>query len=205
MQKLIQVALTGGIASGKTTAAALFARQGAAVIDTDVLAHRALEPGTRTYAAVLETFGSGVVKADGTVNRARLGEIVFADAKQRERLNEIVHPAVRAGWLGAIEDLRKQGWRGVAMVVIPLLYEIDAARMFDGVVTVACSEDTQRRRLSDRGLDEGQAQARMQAQLPMTVKMDRADFVIWNESPMPVLQEQVVRVWQRVGSLAGDR
>lgn len=202
MDHLIQVGLTGGIAAGKTTAAGLFARRGAAVIDTDTLAHRAMEPGGPAYDAVVAAFGRGIVDAAGAINRARLGGIVFADDAQRQRLNAIVHPAVRAAWSAEVEDLRQPGRGGVVIVVVPLLFEVGLEKQVDAVVAVACGEAAQWQRLRERGLADVQAGLRIRAQWPVAVKMERSDFVIWNESPVPVLEQQVGRVWDRLCALA---
>lgn len=202
MDKLIQVGLTGGIASGKTTAAAMLAVLGAHVIDTDELARRALDPGEPAFEAAVRVFGREILKADGAIDRERLGSIVFADSRQRQRLNDIVHPEVRAAWQGELIELKRAGWRGVVVVVIPLLYEVAVQDWFDAVIAVGCVETTQRRRLCERGLTEAQADARMSAQLPMTAKMERADFVAWNECSQAVLEQQVTRIWKRLESLA---
>ena len=201
MNRLIVAGLTGGIASGKSTAALMFARRGARLIDTDTLAHQALAPRTATGRRVVEAFGRGIVDPDGTINRARLGEIVFADERQRLRLNELVHPAVRQAWLEEIEALRRLGETGVVLVIIPLLYETGAQDLFDRVIAVACGVATQQARLSSRGLTAQQASARVAAQLPMTQKMERADYVIWSEGALPVLEQQVERVWQRLQTI----
>ena len=202
MDKLIQAGLTGGIASGKTTAATMLAALGAHVIDTDELARRALEPGTPAAEEVARVFGREILKADGSIDRERLGDIVFADAQRRQRLNDIVHPEVRAAWQGELVELKRAGWRGVVAVVIPLLYEVSVQDWFDAVITVGCGEATQRRRLRERGLSEAQAEARIRAQWPMTAKMERASFAVWNESSLAVLEQQMTRVWKRLESLA---
>lgn len=202
MDKLIQAGLTGGIASGKTTAAAVLAALGARVIDTDELARRALDTGTSAFEAAVRAFGREILKADGAIDRERLGDVVFADARQRQRLNDIVHPEVRAAWQGQLIELKRAGWRGVVAVVIPLLYEVAAQDWFDAVIAVGCAATTQRQRLRERGLTKAQADARIRAQLPMTAKMERADFVAWNESSLAVLEQQVTRIWKRLESLA---
>ena len=109
-----RIGLTGGIATGKSTVAELWRARGATVIDSDVLAHQALVPGTATYAAIVAAFGPAIVNADRTINRRHLGEIVFADAARRQVLNAIVHPVVRAEWQRALAAAT-----GIAIVVIP--------------------------------------------------------------------------------------
>lgn len=201
MNRLIVAGLTGGIASGKTTAALMFARRGARLIDTDTLAHRALAPQTATGRRVVEAFGRGILDPDGTINRARLGEIVFADERQRQRLNELVHPAVRKAWLEEINALRRMGETGVVLVIIPLLYETGAQDLFDRIITMACGAATQQARLCLRGLTAAQTAARVAAQWPVTQKMERADYVIWGEGALPVLEQQVERVWRRLQTI----
>ena len=178
----------------------MFAKHGGRVIDTDAIAHQALAPRTVTHEAVVRAFGRDILNGDGTINRARLGDIVFADAQQRQRLNAIVHPAVRAAWLGQLDQWRRAGDCGVAMVIVPLLYEVAAQDQFVAVAVVACSEATQRRRLSGRGLSDAQARTRLAAQWPLAAKMERADFVMWNESSLAVLEQQVALVWNRLTS-----
>ena len=202
MEQLIQVGLTGGIATGKTTAANMLGRRGGVIIDTDALAHRAIEAGGPAYDAVVEAFGRGIMDPGGAINRARLGEIVFADEQRRQQLNAIVHPAVRAAWTAEVESLRQSGRCGVVLVVVPLLYEVGLEKQFAAVIAVACSEAAQRDRLRGRGLTDAQAGARIRAQWPVVAKMEEADFVIWNESAMSVLEQQAVRVWDRISAPA---
>lgn len=202
MNSLIQIGLTGGIASGKTTAAVTLATLGAHVIDTDALARRALDPGMPGFEAAVRVFGREILNTDGAIDRERLGDIVFADAQKRQRLNDIVHPEVRTAWQGELIELKRAGWRGVVTVVIPLLYEVAVQDWFDAVIAVGCAEITQRQRLRERGFFGAQAEARIRAQWPMTAKMEHADFVVWNECSLAVLEQQMTRIWKRLESLA---
>lgn len=202
MDRLIQAGLTGGIASGKTTAAATLAALGAHVIDTDDLARRALDRGTPAFEAAVSAFGRDILKADGSIDRDRLGDIVFADARQRQRLNDIVHPEVRAAWQSQLIELKRAGWHGVVVVAIPLLYEVGVQSWFDAVVVVGCGVATQRQRLRTRGFTDAQAEARIRAQMPLASKMECADFAAWNESSLAVLEQQTARIWNRLLSLA---
>jgi dephospho-CoA kinase len=154
------------------------------------------------FEAAVRAFGRGILKPDGAIDRERLGDIVFADARQRQRLNDIVHPEVRAAWQGGLVELKRAGWRGLVVVAIPLLYEVGVQDWFDAVVVIGCGEATQRQRLRARGFTEAQAEARIGAQWPMTAKMERADFVVWNECPLAVLEQQVTRVRKRLDALA---
>ena len=189
-----RIGLTGGIAAGKSTVAEIWRAYGAAVIDSDVLAHRALEPGTATHREIVATFGTGILNFDGTINRRQLGEIVFADAARRQALNAIVHPVVRAEWQWGLAAAT-----GMVVVVIPLLFEVGAEKEFDCVVVVVgCSEATQLARLVAKGLPAVQARARIGAQWPLPAKMDRGDFVIWNDGSQPVLHRQAERIWTKI-------
>ncbi len=194
--RLTKVGLTGGIAAGKSSVAELWRAKGAAVIDSDALARRALQPGTPTYAATVEKFGREILNADGTVNRRALGEIVFADERRRQELNAIVHPAVRQMWARELAALPAD--IEVAVVAIPLLFEVGAETEFDCTVAVGCSEPTQLARLRAIGLDETRARARIRAQWPVQQKLDRADYVIWNDGSRAVLARQAEMIWDRI-------
>jgi dephospho-CoA kinase len=195
---LTKVGLTGGIATGKSTLADLWRRRGAAVIDTDELAHRALEPGTSTYQQVVDAFGTAILRPDQTIDRATLGEIVFGNERKRQALNAIVHPAVYQMWKTTVADIAGKGDVGVAVVVIPLLFEVQVEGEFDQIVTIACGTQTQRARLAAKGLSAVQADARIGAQWPLQTKMDRADFVVWNDGSQAVLRRQADIIWARI-------
>ena len=193
-----RIALTGGIATGKSTVLQRWQSHGLprpAVLDSDQLAHETYRPGSTTYAEIVQAFGRAILNADGTVNRARLGELVFADETQRLTLNHIVHPAVRRLWQAALAQLAAGGQTALAVVAIPLLYETGAEQEFDVVVAVGCSAATQLARLTARGLSADQAGARLRAQWPVPAKLDRAHFVIWNDGLPVVLAEQADLVW----------
>ena len=198
MKRLIKVGLTGGIATGKSTTLERWQAAGAAGIDADELAHEALEPETATWREVVKTFGEGILNQDRTVNRRQLGEIVFADEGKRAVLNWIIHPAVGRMWTERVEKLEHEGTAEVVVASIPLLYEVAVEKQFDCVVVVGCSERTQITRLAGRGLSEAQARARIGAQWPLQTKMDRADFVIWNDGKFEVLSEQAGMIWANI-------
>ncbi len=194
-----RIGLTGGIATGKSTVAQRWARQpGTVLIDSDLLAHEAYRPGTATYQAVREMFGDEILLTDGTLNRRRLGEIVFADDQKRLALNHVVHPAVREMWTAQMETLAQTGQTQTVVVAIPLLFEVGAQDQFDWVVAVGCSEATQLARLLAKGMTEAHARARMRAQWPLQTKLDRADFVIWNDGELALLDEQADLVWKQM-------
>jgi dephospho-CoA kinase len=198
MRRLIKVGLTGGIATGKSTTLERWRLLGAASLDADEYAHRALTPDTPTWDEVVRTFGNEILNEDKTVNRPKLGDIVFADDGKREALNRIIHPAVDRMWKEDIERLKREGHAEFVVFGIPLLYEVAAESQFDCVVTVACSEQTQLSRLAMKGLNETQARTRIRAQWPLAAKMDRADFVIWNDGTPEVLHQQAEIIWATI-------
>ncbi|MGE0444898.1 MAG: dephospho-CoA kinase [Vicinamibacterales bacterium] len=173
-----RVALTGGIATGKSHVRAVFDRLGVPTIDADVLARDAVAPGTAGLAAVVRRFGAGVLAADGTLDRHRLAEIVFADAGARKDLEGIIHPAVRDAtdtFFAALDSSPHP----FAVADIPLLYEVGRDRDFEVVIVAAVDPETQVRRVVERdGLTEAEARARLAAQLPIGEKVTRADYVI---------------------------
>ena len=199
MSALTKVGLTGGIASGKSTVSRRWQHKaGATVIEADKLAHRTLEPDTPTWAAIVRTFGQGILNADRTVNRPKLGEVVFADEQKRLALNAIVHPAVLQMWTEELDKLTREGKTRVAVAAIPLLYEVGAEKEFDCVVVVACPEQTQLARLAAKGMNETQARARLRAQWPVQRKMDRADYVVWNDGTLEILHQQADIIWATI-------
>jgi dephospho-CoA kinase len=198
MRRLIKVGLTGGIATGKSTTLQRWQAADAAGIDADELAHRTLTPHTPTWDEVVRAFGPKILNKDDTVNRPKLGEIVFADEPKRLALNRIIHPAVRQMWAEEMQKLQRDGRTETVVVSVPLLYEVAAETEFDCVVAVGCSEQTQLTRLQRKGLGKKQARARIGAQWPLHLKMDRADFVIWNDGSPQVHAEQADIIWATI-------
>lgn len=164
--------------------------------DADDMAHQLMEPGAQAYGAVVEAFGREILAHDGHVDRRRLGERVFADGRDRERLNAIIHPLVKQAWRDWL--FRRPPERRAAAVIIPLLYEAGEGAGWDAVVCVCSSEAIQRARLAARGLDGQEALRRITAQMPLAEKAERADFVILNDGTTDVLREQTMRVLERI-------
>jgi dephospho-CoA kinase len=198
MSALTKVGLTGGIATGKSTVSRHWQEAGATVIEADELAHRTLEPDTPTWEAIVRAFGKEILNADRTVNRPQLAEIVFGDEQKRRTLNAIVHPAVLQMWTEQLDKLTREGKTRVAVASIPLLYEVGVEKEFDCVVVVACPEQTQLARLATKGMSETQSRARIRAQWSLQQKMDRADFVIWNDGAREVLDRQADIIWATI-------
>lgn len=174
---MTKVALTGGIATGKSYVVRQLREAGVPVVDADILAHQAVAPGTPALAAIVARFGAGILTRDGTLDRAALAARVFADPAARRDLEAIVHPVVRAGIAAFFEALPAA--TPVAVADIPLLFETGRERDFDVVVVVACAPEEQVRRVMARdGLPREAAAQRIAAQWPIADKVARADAVI---------------------------
>jgi dephospho-CoA kinase len=174
--RLTRVALTGGIATGKSYVLAQFAARGVPTIDADTLAREAVAPGTAGLAAVVTRFGPEVLDDQGALDRGLLGRMVFADTQARRDLEAIVHPVVRAAmdrWFTELPPRHR-----VAVADVPLLYETGRERAFDVVVATVCPPEVQVARLRARGLSDAEARQRLDAQLPAGEKAARATHVI---------------------------
>ena len=189
MAAMIRLGLTGGIGMGKSTAAELLAKHGAKISDSDVIARELAEPGQPALQAIAEAFGNEVLRADGSLDRGRVAELVFGDDAARRTLEDILHPRIRATWLG---NLDRWAGEGVALgvAVIPLLYETGSEAAFDRIVCVACSPETQRERLRQRDWSDEEIDLRIAAQMSTTEKMKRADHVVWTDGPVSAHADQ---------------
>ena len=193
----MRIALTGGIATGKSVVAAALREAGVATVDADQLARDAVAPGSSGLAEVVARFGAGVLRADGTLERAALGAVVFADAAARQDLERIVHPRVREG-ITAFFAALAPGTPGVAE--IPLVYETGWAATFDLVLVVACRPGTQRARLVARdGFAPDEADRRLRAQWPIGDKVRLADGVVLTEGDLASTRREAARLatWLR--------
>lgn len=196
------IGLTGGIASGKSTVAAELTRHGATVIDADALAREVVEPGQPALAEITARFGRDVITAEGQLDRAKLGSIVFADPDARRDLERITHPRVRdlmqrriAAALAADADL--------IVAEVPLLFETRTEALYEGVMLVYAPADVQLARLTARdGIDEAAARQRLSAQMPIEEKRARATWVIDNSATVDSTREQISRWWNAL--LAGQ-
>ncbi len=195
---MLVVGLTGGICSGKSTVAAMFARLGAAVIDADRVAHELQEPGQPLYEAIVSAFGREVVGEDGRIDRRKLGAMVFADPKARARLEDILHPAI-------VEEcerrIQQAGTSGAAVCLLDAALLIESGRQarFDMVILVEASEAVQIDRLMARmGLSRDEALQRIRLQMPREEKRRHASLVIENGRPLEETERQVKAAWERL-------
>jgi len=188
-----RVALTGGIATGKSRVLRALAARGVPTVDADRLAHDALAPATPAAVAVAQRFGSTVVDAEGRIDRRALAAIVFDDANARLALEAIVHPSVYGAIDRWFSSLPANAPLGVAD--IPLLYETGHESDFDTVIVVACSPEEQLRRVMARdGLSREEASARLEAQWPIDEKVRRANHVIWTTGSVEETERQIDRL-----------
>ncbi|MFF4485808.1 dephospho-CoA kinase [Streptomyces sp. NPDC001544] len=190
---MLTVGLTGGIGAGKSEVSRLLVEHGAVLIDADRIAREVVAPGTEGLAAVVEAFGDEVLAEDGSLDRPKLGSIVFADQEKLAVLNSIVHPLVGAR-SRELEDAAAED--AVVVHDVPLLAENGLAPLYDVVVVVDAGPQTQLDRLVRlRGMSEQDARARMAAQATREKRLEIADIVIDNDVPLPVLRQRVREVW----------
>jgi dephospho-CoA kinase len=198
---VLRIGLTGGIGSGKSTVSALLASRGAVIVDADRIAREVVEPGTPGLARIVETFGERVLAADGSLDRAALAAVVFADAEARSRLDGIVHPLVRAR---AAELIAAVPPGTVVVNDVPLLVETGQASSYDVVLVVEADPATRVSRLVQRGLTAEDARARIAVQASDEQRRAVADVVVDNSGTPEELAEQVDRFWaERVAPVAG--
>src|SRR5215467_4369327 len=167
---MLKIALTGGIATGKSYVLERFRRRGVPCLDSDALVHGVQAPGTEATSAIAARFGDGVLAVDGSVDRAKLGPIVFADAAARRDLEAIVHPAVYRAIEAGIRAFELSGRYPFVVVDVPLLFETGTDKRFDRVIVTACEPALQVARLVGRGLTEAAARQRLAAQWPTDQK-----------------------------------
>jgi dephospho-CoA kinase len=200
---MLTVGLTGGIGAGKSEALRLLAERGATVIDADRIAREVVEPGTPGLAAVVAEFGAGILTADGTLDRPRLGRIVFADPGRRRALNAIVHPLVRARAAELRAAAAATAPDAIVVEDVPLLAESQLQDNYDAVIVVDASEPTRMARLTRlRGMTEDDARSRMAAQASREERLKIADFVLDNDGELADLERQVEGLWGRLRELA---
>lgn len=195
---MFRVGLTGGVGMGKSTVADSWRASGEEIIDTDMIARELVAPGSEALEEIAAAFGRRMVDGQGALDRPALAKEIFDCEERRKRLEAILHPRIRRRWKETLAAWRAQGKRR-AVVVIPLLFETDAAHEFDRTVCVACSSRVQMTRLRQRGWTPEEAKARIAAQWPASRKMELADMVIWNESSLEVCALQAARVLAREG------
>jgi dephospho-CoA kinase len=193
---MLKIALTGGIATGKSHVLDQFRRRGVPCLDADELAHGVTAAGTEAATAIAARFGAGILAADGAVDRRKLGPIVFADPAARRELEAITHPAVYRAINAGLRAFELMGDGAFAVVGVPLLFETGAEKSFDQVIVTACAPHTQLARLIERGLTEDAARQRLAAQWPTEQKVARADFVVTTDGTFEDTNRQVDEIYR---------
>jgi len=191
---MIHVGLTGGLCTGKSTVAAMFAELGAPVLDADAVVHELLASDATVGQRVLEAFGEAIRAPDGAIDRARLASVVFGDAAQLETLTGILYPAVRerlARWF--VEQKARGALAAIAEV--SMLFEGRATEIYDAIIVVAADRATQLARFVERGGTAEAFEARLRHQLPLEEKVTHADYIIENNGSREATRQQVVRLW----------
>jgi dephospho-CoA kinase len=203
-RKFLLVGLTGGIATGKSTVSNMLRGLGAEIIDADQLARQVVEPGQPAWREIVEEFGRDVLTPDGTLDRKKLGAIVFAHPEQRKRLEAITHPAIRARVKARVDELAARGFAGIVFYDAAILIEALGHQDMDRIVVVMTDEATQVARLRGRdGTDDAEGRRKIASQMPLAEKAKLADYVIDNSGDREATAEQVRRVFATlIGELA---
>lgn len=195
------IGLTGGIATGVTTVASMFKELGAEIIEADKIAREVVETGTQPYRKIIETFGREILRADGSIDRKKLGQIVFGDDTARRRLNRITHSAIRRRIEEEIERIRASNPEAIVLIDVPLLLDTTGPDTFDmdGVIVVTAGKDAQVERLMRRDtLSEEDAHRRIAAQRPVEEKATEADWIVRNTGSLEETRRQVVSLWRQL-------
>lgn len=196
----MNIGLTGGIATGKSTVAKLLMERGAILIDLDRIAREVVEPGQSSLLRIEERFGQAVLHEDGSLDRKKLGSIVFADASERKALEAILHPAIRAVMKERMAYHESQSPDKLLVVDVPLLYESGLEPYFQQVMVVYVSRETQLQRLMERDkLTAEDALKRLDAQMSIEEKKAKADIVIDNSGQLAQTKQQIDRFWREKG------
>lgn len=188
------IGLTGSIASGKSTVVKMMTALGLPIVDADIVARDVVEPGTETLKLIVENFGQDILLEDGSLNRAKLGDIIFHEPVKRKMLNDMMHPAIRKEMLRQRDAYIEAGEKHVVMD-IPLLFENKLQHFVERIIVVSVSEEVQLRRLMERNnLSKEDALARMHSQLPMSVKEKGAHAVIYNNENLEQTEHQLKKI-----------
>jgi dephospho-CoA kinase len=196
----MNIGLTGGIACGKSTVSAMLIHRGAILVDADQIAREVVEPGSPVLHEVAEQFGNEVLLLDGSLNRKKLGELIFGNDEARKKLDSLLHPPIRALMRGRMEAFEQLHPDKLVVVDVPLLYESGLEYLFDKILVVFVPRDVQLQRLVERDkLSLEQAEARLKAQMDIELKRERADIVIDNRGTLEETEKQIGDLWRRMG------
>jgi dephospho-CoA kinase len=199
---MLKIAITGGAGSGKSTVARIFRELGAEVLDADAAAREAVAVGTPAWQELRRLFGEEYFHPDGSLNRPKVAQLVFADPEARKILNDLVHPQVAAALQSRLKEMERQG-ANLVLVDVPLLFEAGLESAYDRVIVVYVDPEDQMRRLQGRnGRGAEEIAGLLKAQWPLADKAARADFVVDNRGPLAETEAQVQEIWaelQKIG------
>ncbi len=199
---MLRIGLTGGLASGKSFVGRELERLGCLVIRADQIGHQVQEPGAEAYQGIVDEFGAGILKADGTIDRRRLGALVFGNPERLEKLNALVHPPVRARVEKTIGEFAEREPHGIAVTEAAILIEAGTYRRYDRMVVAVCSEAQQIERAMDRDqLTREEVLDRLSRQMPLQEKLKYADYVIDTSGTKERTIEQTRSVYEALRSL----
>jgi dephospho-CoA kinase len=203
---MLHVGLTGGIGTGKSTIAAMFAKRGAYVLDYDELSHYVVEPEKPAWRDIVDFFGPSILREDRTINRPRLGEIVFADADKRRQLQSFIYPRLGEEYARRIQEITQKDPNAIIMADVPLLIETGMKSMFEKIILVYATREQQLGRMTARnGFDLESATKRLNAQMPIEEKLQYADYVVHNTGSLAAAEEQVEGIWNELVSLSRQK
>jgi len=196
---MLNAGLTGGIATGKSTVARMLVDRGALLIDLDELAHEVEAPGGEVWAQIVRRFGEGILFPDGTIDRGKLGAVVFADPEKLKLLNAVVHPAVFDRWNERLREIRENNPHAIVLSAIPLLIEVGMEGMVDLVVLVYTPREKQVERLMQRNAySREEAMRRIASQMPIDEKLSHADMVIPNAGSVEEMERTLDGIWEEL-------
>ena len=196
---MLNVGLTGGIASGKSTVAKMFLGKGAHLIDFDSLAHKVQKPGNTAWQKVVDYFGEEILQPDKKIDRVKLGNIVFADRKKLFELNKIVHPFVYQVWHCQLERIGKKEKHAIVLSDVPLLFEGKIQHLFDLTMLVLIEPEEQINRLIARNhIIRAEAEKRLKSQMPIAKKIALADIIIDNRGNLSETKKTVNKIWKEL-------
>jgi dephospho-CoA kinase len=200
------VGLTGGIASGKSLVCRIFRELGAHIVDADQLSREVVRPFSPAWKGIVETFGTDILGEDNEIDRTALAEIIFSDEKKRRLLEAIVHPRIADETASRVTELEKKHPRGIIIVDAALMIEVEQHENFERLIVVFVDEETQARRLMERDLlGKADAYRRIEAQMPLTQKIEFADYVIDNNGSPEHTKKEVKRVYGELEKLVSGK
>jgi dephospho-CoA kinase len=203
---MLIVGLTGGIATGKSTVTAMFERLGAIIFDFDVVAREVVEPDTPAWKSIVEHFGNTIVNEDRTLDRAKLGDIVFRDPEERKKLEGFIFPRIFDEYARRIKEIKQNDPEALVVADTPLLFEAQLEKLFDKILVVYATREHQIRRFTLRDdLSHDAVEARLDAQMPTEEKAERADYVIKNCDSVEDVQLEVNRLFEEFQKMAREK